>query len=275
MGLPIEQQRLFLNGKRKMQEGQSSLLSERSLWLSLRPFQHTEVILCEGIAKSDTLDLEGIEFHSQFDWRSDTLIFIKKVVSQRALHFSMSDIRPCKMSVLLLIPGGPIINVFVSPNDQCRVLRLLFPKRMHFTFLYQGQRMDERQTMAFYGVEPNSTIIALKEHGQSNCTVEEWLKFSSDNNGFRSFVASIMDDKTRGEAMRVRDLALMKREIRPRRMRHLVCPSFITEPATPCDFPTKLNYDTPTEPSVAPLPTQTFDSHSATARATSRERSFA
>jgi hypothetical protein len=157
--------------------------------------------------------------------------------------------------VFILVPSGSIIKTIVSPNDQCQTLHGLFPARLQFAFLYQGQRMDEQQTFGFYGLEPNSTIIALKEQGQSVYSFEKWLKLSSDNEEFGSVVVSLMNPQTRREAMRVRDVALTKREMRPGRMRRIFVGNFIPERTMGSDFPTRLDYDPPRGPSVAPLPT--------------------
>jgi hypothetical protein len=64
-----------------------------------------------------------------------------------------------------------------------------------------------------------STIIAVPDPHNSKSTrkwTERWQKISGESEIFDTMVDALMNTRTRPELMRLRDLALAKRELRPR-----------------------------------------------------------
>jgi hypothetical protein len=172
----------------------------------------------------------------------------------------MAEGQPGSFAVYVAVPGKFVLKTSVSGQEYCDVLSRLFPQGASFRFIYQGQLMDGGRTFQFYGVTPNTPIIALRECEANNAVLDRWLEFSFENELFDSQIESVMNTTTRREVMRLRDVALLRRQMHPLRMRRIADRGDYTEGAMPRAFmPTNLRYDPPADPSDEPLPALEMD----------------
>jgi hypothetical protein len=164
--------------------------------------------------------------------------------------------------VHVLVPGKLVRKTYVKPHDQCRVLNRLFPDQPGFDFIYQGQLLWKTSSFDSYRVEPNSTIIAVEGSEKNSLNLDRWLRLSSEFDGLDSTIESLMNPRTRREAMRLHDLTALRRELRPRRWRKVAEREEISggAPLLSFAFPTNLDSHPPIQPSTEALPS-VWDDH--------------
>jgi hypothetical protein len=118
----------------------------------------------------------------------------------------------------VLMPGVFLSQAQARVTDQCGLLGHLFPQQAT-SFVYNGQLLDESLTLGFYGLKDMETIIAVPKAAEANALLNRWVHISRDSDSFETSIKGLTSDSTRLEAMRLRDLVLMKREMAPRKLR--------------------------------------------------------
>jgi hypothetical protein len=73
--------------------------------------------------------------------------------------------------------------------------------------------INEDFSFDFYTIEDRDTIVALPESSDPVRQFGRWAQSSRDSEAFNSLVNSIMNLTTRRESMRLRDLAVIKKEL--------------------------------------------------------------
>jgi hypothetical protein len=114
----------------------------------------------------------------------------------------------------VLMPGVFVSQAHARATDQCGLLGRLFPQQAT-SFVYNGQLLDESLPLGFYGLKDMETIIALPK---TNALLSRWVHISRDSDSFETSIKGLTSDATRLEAMRLRDLVLMKREMAPKKL---------------------------------------------------------
>jgi hypothetical protein len=112
------------------------------------------------------------------------------------------------------MPGVFVSQAQARVTDQCGLLGHLFPQQAT-SFVYNGQLLDESLPLGFYGLKDMETIIALPK---ANALLSRWVHISRDSDSFETSIKGLTSDATRLEAMRLRDLVLMKREMAPKKL---------------------------------------------------------
>lgn len=118
----------------------------------------------------------------------------------------------------VLVPGAFLSRAVAKPTDRCRVLKTLFPDRP-MTYIYDGQVLDLNRTFDFYQVGNSDSIIAVPE-SDSVAQTGRWIQASRDSEAFDALMNSMMQLSTRRESMRLRDLAIRRKELHTRRELH-------------------------------------------------------
>jgi hypothetical protein len=112
----------------------------------------------------------------------------------------------------VLQPGHYAARARCRPGDRCESLRAWFPGQ-NVLFVYKGEILDWNRCIAEYRIQPNDTVVVI----QGSCDrespiVTHWLRMSRDGESFETRVAGLLDTTTRRETMRLRDLAIMRRD---------------------------------------------------------------
>jgi hypothetical protein len=118
----------------------------------------------------------------------------------------------------VLVPGGFLSRAQARVTDQCGLLGHLFP-RQATSFVYNGQLLDESLPLGFYGLKDMETIIAIPKAPATNALLSRWVHISRDSDSFEMSIRGLTSQATRLEAMRLRDLVLMKQETAPKKLR--------------------------------------------------------
>jgi hypothetical protein len=135
--------------------------------------------------------------------------------SARAVPLSESD---HTIVFRVLMPGVFLSQAQARATDQCGLLGHLFPEQAT-SFVYNGQLLDESLTLGFYGLKDMETIIAVPKAAAPNGLLSRWVHISRDADSFEMSIKGLASRATRLEAMRLRDIVLMKREMAPKRLR--------------------------------------------------------
>jgi hypothetical protein len=122
----------------------------------------------------------------------------------------------------VLVPGSFLSRAQARKSDTCGLLSHLFP-RQAISFIYNGQLLNESLTIGFYGIKDMETIIAVpKPTDRASGVLDHWVRISRDPEWFENSVKSLTMESTQREAMRLRDVVIMKRELAAKGFRRYV-----------------------------------------------------
>jgi hypothetical protein len=153
-------------------------------------------------------------------------------------------------------PGKYMTEITARPCDTCEILARLFPTQ-RMVFIFKGVVLTPAVPLSSYGIALNDIVIGLVDPGVSLGEVRDWVQLTKRDDAFDDMIRSVMNAATNSEAMRLRDLMLMRAEMRPRQIRRVVkSPTEERPPAETSDVSTKsVIGKVPTELSTAQLPT--------------------
>jgi hypothetical protein len=92
-------------------------------------------------------------------------------------------------------------------------------------FVWRGEILSPLQQFGFYGIQNGDSIIAIQEPADSAETMlrqSQWLRLSLDHDFLEDRLRLVVNERTKSEALRLRDIALMKRELPTKRARRLI-----------------------------------------------------
>jgi hypothetical protein len=144
------------------------------------------------------------------------LIFL---ISQQMSSGSEGGLR--LIHFFLCRPGTFVTRVTVSVSDSCGRLAQLFPNQP-VSFIFKGKHLNMNDSFATIGIKSNETVIVLPDLGRIGTSpMDRWIRMTRDSDNCHEIIPSAMDHRCKAEAMRLRDIALLKREMRPQRHRKI------------------------------------------------------
>jgi hypothetical protein len=159
------------------------------------------------------------------------------------------------VTVRVYCPGNWVGELSCPVSAKIRELDRL-DKDGPYLYLYNGQLLQPNHTFKFYKIGSSDVIIALGSQPESD-RIQHWRTLTNDSDIFREQLACLMNPKIALESARLRDLRLMRINLRDRTFRKFVSPaelSQITISDKPPEHPTVVSFSKPTAPSVDPLP---------------------
>jgi hypothetical protein len=160
---------------------------------------------------------------------------------------------PFRLTINLLVPGKVLSRAIVNAGDPCGVLQKLF-QNQNMIFVDSGMTIDTNWSFECYGIQTSETLVALPENSDAVRQVGRWIQTSRESEAFDSLINSMINAPTRGESMRLRDVALMKKEMSRRHYLNRVSSvENQVHPTVHCDV-TQVT-DKADNVSTAPLPT--------------------
>jgi hypothetical protein len=127
----------------------------------------------------------------------------------------MSDVGNGRLVVHLVVPGVALTRAHVRSGDECGVLAGMIPGRVR-SFVWQGEILNPSRQFGSYGIQNSDSIFAIHEadnEADSLARQSRWVRLSCDNEPLDSRVRFLLDSSTQVEALRLRDLAWLRREI--------------------------------------------------------------
>jgi hypothetical protein len=146
------------------------------------------------------------------------------VFESRKDHFVvMSDCvtteSPGSIVLQIVSSGGLLKRALVRENQQCQVLGRLFPDQS-VVFIYRGEQLIEQFSFGHYNIRSGESIFVLPkgQEGQPALSIQSqpWIRLSNDPEAISRLVDSVVNVNTRREVMRLRDIVLLRREMRCR-----------------------------------------------------------
>jgi hypothetical protein len=122
-----------------------------------------------------------------------------------------------RFSVNLVVPRFGARPVMVSSTTLIARLFDCFADP-EIDLVYQGQILDAQNTVDNYGMKPNDCVIAIPTGSKSLSTRQTWMNITRDSDDFATRVSACLNGSARREVVRLRDLEVMRRESRPRRL---------------------------------------------------------
>jgi hypothetical protein len=121
----------------------------------------------------------------------------------------------------LCLPGKFVTRVNARKSDSCRILAALFPDHP-MLFIFQGQLLSMSDTFGSYRISFNDSVIGLPDRDKDSADARIWLRATRDSILFDEMLQSISNPYQISEAGRLRDLALIRTEVRPRQFRRAI-----------------------------------------------------
>jgi hypothetical protein len=155
--------------------------------------------------------------------------------------------------IYVSVPRGIALKAWIDPQSPSKVLHRLFPGHQ-MIFLYQGQMMQDSIQFHVYNVQAHTTIVAVVKNDTNAIQMKRYLQLSADNDEYDPMMKTLMNVGARKEMFRLKDIVLLKREIRDKRSfgTHIVHSERPIRSSL--HKPTQIGYAAPCEPSVDPLP---------------------
>jgi hypothetical protein len=160
---------------------------------------------------------------------------------------------PLPIIIYVSVPREIALKARINLASPTKVLHQLFPGS-EMTFCYQGQIMHDTVPFLDYQIEENTTVVAVRKSGTNQREMERFLQLSADNEGFCRMIKLLMNPNTRKEWGRLRDSAILRKEIRQRKSIPLAYMYPRPWQQLKRQEPTMIGYDLPCQPSVEPLP---------------------
>jgi hypothetical protein len=121
--------------------------------------------------------------------------------------------------------------------------------------MYRGQVLQNENTIGFYGVQTDDLIVALPRNAPPDIT-QRWMRVAVDNEAFEDRLKLATNPQAKAEQLRLRDLIIMKQELKRRADRNAIARMvWLTDAFTPATPPTPTIIPEPAvEISTEPLP---------------------
>jgi hypothetical protein len=129
------------------------------------------------------------------------------------MSFGMTSDR-MKLRVCAVKTG--ICEVIVNPTGPVSVLATLFPGKCP-TFIHRGQILCGSMSFEFYGIKDGEAIIAMLGT-ETTFDLPRWSSITQDA-AFNDKVALLLDSGMKRSTARLRDVAFLKFQNRPRQFR--------------------------------------------------------
>jgi hypothetical protein len=151
-------------------------------------------------------------------------------------------------------PGVFVTRVTAHSSNTCQILSPVFHDQQ-MIFLCNGEILSKTSSFAACGVRTDSTVLALPDGDAACDAVAKWMRTTRDADRFDDAIRSMMDSRTRPVVGRLRDLALMRADMRPNCYRRIQ-KGFVEEPTAWGGGPASKSAigEVPTELPTAPLP---------------------
>jgi hypothetical protein len=117
-------------------------------------------------------------------------------------------------------PRQPVRLISARLSGQISALQSLWPSSPK-RFIYNGVELADAMTFAFYGIRDGDSIIALPAGGDSLHHTSQWIAPTRDADAFNDALHWMLDPATAAESARLRDIHLLKLEMRPRAFRKM------------------------------------------------------
>jgi hypothetical protein len=117
-------------------------------------------------------------------------------------------------------PRQPVRLISARLSGQISALQCLWPSSPK-RFIYNGLELIDAMTFAFYGIRDGDSIIALPAGNDSLHHTSQWIALTRDADAFNDVLHWMLDPATAAESARLRDIHLLKLEMRPRAFRKL------------------------------------------------------
>jgi hypothetical protein len=96
-------------------------------------------------------------------------------------------------------------------------LKCVFPD-INPAFLFKGQLLNEGNTIDFYKLKSNDSIVAIPAHSDP-CITQRWIAITRDCDAFSNAINVLVNPGARREFLRLRDLRSARIEGRRRTFR--------------------------------------------------------
>jgi hypothetical protein len=93
-------------------------------------------------------------------------------------------------------------------------LKSAFPN-IYPEFIFKGQLLNERNTIEFYRLKSNDSIVAIPGHSDP-CLAQRWITITRDCDAFSDSIKLLINPGARRELLRLLDMRTARIE-RPRR----------------------------------------------------------
>jgi hypothetical protein len=148
-----------------------------------------------------------------------------------------------RVDLKICTPHQPVRFISARLSGQVRALQSLWqssPKR----FIFNGIELQEDMTFESYGIRDGDSIVALPMDGPDALyTAAQWLNLTRDADSFNESLQWFLNPTTSAEGARLRDLQLMRLEMRPTSFIRLCAPADekgrVCTPATVLGLPPK------------------------------------
>ena len=126
--------------------------------------------------------------------------------------FIIREMDPSRVELKICSPHQPVRLISARLSGQIKALQTLWPNSRK-RFIYNGQELIESMTFNFYRIKEGDSIIALPaDEAESVYSTNQWLNLTRDSENFNDCMRWMLDQRTAGEAARLRDLHIMKME---------------------------------------------------------------
>ena len=173
--------------------------------------------------------------------------FFQRNNYSKKINFLMNNI-----TIYICVPGICIKQVRACPDMHVRSLNKLFANNQK-SFYFDGFKLNEDKTLQKVGIRENDTIIALPKNAALNPKI---FSIKPNTDVFDEKIQITFNSNIKGEAIRLRDLQLMKLEVKSKMFNKFVKnfhekdeAQFVQEPIKTPTF-----YSRPEKPASEPLP---------------------
>jgi hypothetical protein len=154
----------------------------------------------------------------------------------------------------LCLPGKYVTRINARKSDSCRLLADLFPDQP-MLFVFQGQLLRMSDTFASYTISFNDSVIGLSDRGRESDEARNWLRVTRDSIAFDEMIESMMNPRQYSETGRLKDIAFLKTELRPKQYRRVIKRlDEVRQVEPPAVAPKSVIGEVPSEMSTAELP---------------------
>jgi hypothetical protein len=123
------------------------------------------------------------------------------------------------VSIHIVVPRLCVKTVCAPRKARIGSLKSFLPNS-DAEFVFKGQLLNERNTIDFYNLKSNDSIVAIPGKADRFIT-EHWITVTKDSDTFSDSVKMIVNRESRDEYLRLRDLRAMRAEMRPRTFRRI------------------------------------------------------
>ena len=168
-------------------------------------------------------------------------------------------------------PKEEIISIFVyQPNIKIRHIKLNIHSKVSILskiypidsiYIYHGLIIEHQKTFLDYNIQKDNKIVMISsyESTQKPELIDKWVKITKDKENFENRMYLNIDQNSRKELARLRDIKSFKSEMMRKRfgkIHRLLLNPPVTDNYSPnckqCSF--NLDYAQSDEPSTSPLP---------------------